>query len=102
MAQWLDEKCEQNASAEDTCYSLLTSWQNYAKSRGEEPGSSKSFGMTMSGSKRQNHIGESANDMSYVTENIAIMYFGTAANGGHCAWPVKATKAAANLRSARN
>jgi putative DNA primase/helicase len=51
MAQWLDERCERTDNlgnpAKDTCNSLMTSWRNYAKSHGEEPRSSKGFGIAM-------------------------------------------------------
>jgi putative DNA primase/helicase len=51
LAQWLDEKCERldqdGIPAKDTVHSLFSSYQNYLKARGEDPGSSKKFGATM-------------------------------------------------------
>ena len=43
LAQWIDECCESGPSVVDTFASLLASWRNYAKIRGEEPGGSKGF-----------------------------------------------------------
>jgi putative DNA primase/helicase len=47
MAQWIEDCCEIAATVVDTLASLLASWRNYAKSRGEEPGSSKGFSMAL-------------------------------------------------------
>lgn len=51
LAQWIEECCERTdedgAPAKDTIASLIASWRNYAKSRGDEPGSSKGFGTAM-------------------------------------------------------
>ena len=42
LAQWIEECCERTDEdgnpAKDTLASLIASWRNYAKSRGEEPG----------------------------------------------------------------
>jgi putative DNA primase/helicase len=51
LAQWLDDCCvrtdKDGRPATDTVSSLLASWRNYAKGRGDEPGSSKGFGTAM-------------------------------------------------------
>jgi P4 family phage/plasmid primase-like protien len=51
LAQWIEDCCERTdedgVPARDTLGSLLASWRNYAKGRGDEPGSSKGFGMAM-------------------------------------------------------
>jgi putative DNA primase/helicase len=51
LGQWIDEKCERidqdGIPAKDTVHSLFSSYQNYLKARGEDPGSSKKFGATM-------------------------------------------------------
>lgn len=51
LAQWLDEMCERtdrdDIPTKDTVGNLYRSWSNYTKGRGEDPGSSKSFGMAM-------------------------------------------------------
>jgi putative DNA primase/helicase len=51
MAQWLDDYCERRdrdgVPTKDTVASLMESWRNFAKARGEEPGSSKGFGNAM-------------------------------------------------------
>jgi P4 family phage/plasmid primase-like protien len=51
MAQWLDECCERRDEdgipAKDSFNSLLSSYRNFVKARGDEPGSSKGFGKAM-------------------------------------------------------
>ena len=51
LAQWLDDCCERNDKDSlptgDTLPSLIASWRHYAKGRGEDPGSSKSFSMAL-------------------------------------------------------
>ena len=51
MAQWLDDRCERvdgdGVPAKDTTASLVESWRNFSKARGEEPGTSKAFGKAM-------------------------------------------------------
>ena len=47
LGQWVDDCCERRdqdgVPAKDTFANLMASWVNFAKTRGEEPGSSKSF-----------------------------------------------------------
>jgi putative DNA primase/helicase len=51
VAHWIDECCERTDEdgipAKDTTASLIASWRNYAKSRGEEPGGSRKFSMAL-------------------------------------------------------
>ena len=47
LAQWIEDCCDRDDNAVDTIASLLASWRNYTKSRGEEPGSSKGFSMAL-------------------------------------------------------
>jgi putative DNA primase/helicase len=47
LAQWIEDCCDRADNAVDTIASLLASWRNYAKSRGEDLGSSKGFSMAL-------------------------------------------------------
>src|SRR5215204_764764 len=44
LGKWLEEKCETGSGKHAKASELYKSWQDYAASNGEEPGSQKAFG----------------------------------------------------------
>lgn len=74
FGQWFNERCMEEAGRFETVANFYSDWGHFAKDRGEEPGSNKSFGTSM---KRRGYRSQSMRNSGIVAKvyrGIALQY----------------------------